>query len=282
MTIQDCLTATEDQLFEHARSLQGTQVERKGHYIYIDNRHPLCLVAHVDTVRIKSISLEEKNGIIRNKHKAALGADDRAGVFALFQLAHLGCNLLFTAGEEVGGIGAQYAANDLDFNGVNLFIELDRKGANEYVFYSSSLPKQVKKYVESFGYREDWGSYSDIAEFEKIPGVNLSIGYYSQHTANEHLVLDEMQLNINRVQRMIENPIDKLYKPANQYKKSKRYSVMNDPWEADYKGWKNQNEPCDMCDKSTPVNDLIPYGVQYQICHECATYMCEVDKGGAL
>lgn len=212
LTIQEVLKASDGELLDIAATLPGA-IRHTDKYVYVDRGHPICLVAHVDTVRHKDkLELIEHNGVIRNKH-GVLGADDRAGVFALFQLADTGCNLLFTNYEESGGKGACLAASELALKGVNLLVELDRKGCNEYVFYSYSLPKQVEKYIESFGYIQNYGSYSDIAEFYRVPGVNLSIGYYNQHTSKESLHLDEMWLNIERCRRIIESPIEKRYKP---------------------------------------------------------------------
>ena len=207
MTIQECLTATDKELLKEAASIGGLKQLHKDHFVYIDRGHPICLVAHVDTVRRQGVELKQRNQIITNRH-GILGADDRAGVYALFALEHTGVNLLFTNYEETGGTGAVSAANRLGFEGVNLFIELDRRGCNEYVYYSYGLPNATKKYIESYGFIEEYGSYSDIAEFEMlgIPAVNLSIGYYNQHTSRERLHLDEMGLTIERVKAMIADP----------------------------------------------------------------------------
>lgn len=179
-------------------------------YLYYDNGSSICLVAHADTLTHNNIVIHEKNGILTNKH-GILGADDRAGCYAIYRLINENCNYLITLGEECGGIGAKYAARELPFTGVKLFIELDRRGCNEYVFYSYDLHPSVKKYIKSFGYIENYGSYSDIAEFDCAPGVNISIGYYNQHTQRESLHLDEMELTINRVKMMLANPIKKLF-----------------------------------------------------------------------
>lgn len=231
MTIQDCLMVSEKELLKEATGLKGTVTQHKDHFIYVDRGHPTCLVAHVDTVRGRDrIDLRQKHSVITNRH-GILGADDRAGVYALFALEHTGVNLLFTNYEESGGKGAVSAANRLEFTGVNLFIELDRRGCNEYVYYSWRLPKATKQYIESYGFIEDYGSYSDIAEFEQfgIPAVNLSIGYYNQHTTRESLHIDEMNLTIERVKAMISNP------PKRRHKASFRDDSYELPWDRDFK-----------------------------------------------
>lgn len=203
MTIQDALTMSEEQIYDYFRTPNSREVTN--HYMYIDNGHKICLVAHVDTCTRKEVVLMEKNGVIRNK-MGLLGADDRAGIYGLAKLRDTGCNLLITSQEETGGIGAKKAALDLEMTGVTLMIELDRKGCNDWVYYGYSVAPETKKYIESYGYIESHGSYSDISEFPHMPAVNLSIGYYDQHTHKECLHVDEMELNIARVRRMIANP----------------------------------------------------------------------------
>ena len=219
MNIKDILTATPQSLLKVAAFLKDSKTtiyEDSDMYIYVDRQAPITLVSHVDTVRGKDkLTLKEKHGIVWNS-SGVLGADDRAGVYAMFRLSNLNCNLLFTNYEECGGKGAKLASKALNQHmvdsGVKLLIELDRSGVSEYVYYSYHLPKQIKAYVESYGFNEEYGSYSDISEFDTIPAVNLSVGYYNQHTSGEYLVMDELELTIQRVKRMLQAPPTKLYK----------------------------------------------------------------------
>lgn len=194
-------------------------------YVIAQGESPIALVAHVDTVSwgTKAMTLSWNKNVLRNE-TGVLGADDRAGVFgimeALVKIKKQNLPLptiILTNYEESGGRGVKKLIEDkaLNIEGLHLMVELDRKGCNEYVYYTSSLPQQVKNYVESFGYVKKEGSYSDILDLAfayKIPAVNLSIGYYSQHTAAEVLHWDEMWLTINRVVSMVADPIPALYK----------------------------------------------------------------------
>jgi hypothetical protein len=124
-------------------------------------------------------------------------------------------SVLFTNGEETGGTGVRaFIKSGIKWTeGVRLMVELDRKGANEWVDYVS-VEKQVQTYVESFGYVSGHGSYSDIYDLSldsMIPGVNLSIGYYSQHTGAERLHVDEAVMCCERVMQMLASPLEKLY-----------------------------------------------------------------------
>lgn len=186
-------------------------------YIFAVGDNPLCLVAHIDTVSRKKISVLEHNGIMMNQHIDVLGADDRAGVYGLVHIILNSAekpSIIFTNYEERGGLGVAQlcrAIPEQKFQAeISMFLELDRQGCNEYVYYSDMLPSEVKEYVESFGFQKEMGIYSDIQDLTihtGIPSVNLSIGYYGQHSSWERLVVDEMYLTINRVLRMLKSPI---------------------------------------------------------------------------
>jgi putative aminopeptidase FrvX len=69
----------------------------------------------------------------------ALGADDRAGVFAIIKILQSGLrpHIIFTTDEETGGYGAKaLTSNACPFQDVRYFIELDRQGALDCVFYN--------------------------------------------------------------------------------------------------------------------------------------------------
>ena len=76
----------------------------------------VMLCAHMDTVPVADrIEVELEDGVYRNRHETILGADDKAGVAVLVELARrftaqgapAGCELVFTTGEEVGLRGAR-------------------------------------------------------------------------------------------------------------------------------------------------------------------------------
>jgi tripeptide aminopeptidase len=75
----------------------------------------VMLCAHMDTVPVADrIEVELEDGFYRNRHDTILGADDKAGVAVLLELARrltergspAPCELVFTVGEEVGLRGA--------------------------------------------------------------------------------------------------------------------------------------------------------------------------------
>jgi hypothetical protein len=197
----------------------------KAHYIYLKNpKSTLLLQAHVDTVRHKNTKLELKRfrNILFNGN-GILGADDRLGVWIALQVLNVAIeqklpipNIIFTNGEETGSTGMKTLCKQIvakQVNHIELAIALDRRGSTEYVTYND-LPKEVATYIETFGWIEHTGSYSDISVFTdtfSVPSVNISIGYYNQHTANEQIHLDEADLAIRRLVNVVKEPIDKLY-----------------------------------------------------------------------
>src|SRR3990172_2656873 len=171
----------------------------------------VTLVSHIDTVFDDKRRLPR---IFRDREKIVywspdgLGADDRAGVYSILKVYdsmpdEYKPNLLFCDGEEHGCWGALDAADEFEtfLKDTLFFIELDRRGGNDCVFYNNE-PKPFRYLISSYGFKEEWGTYSDISCLgEKLSkcAANLSIGYYGEHTTSEYLVVEEMERTIGRV-----------------------------------------------------------------------------------
>ena len=181
-------------------------------YIYAQGNIPIALVAHMDTV-FKSppdpdeIFYDKQKGVVWSC--AGLGADDRAGVFAILRIIQRGYlpTVIFTTDEEIGGGGASALVRDFPQAPCRLsyIIELDRRGINDCVFYQCDNDEFVK-YVESFGFEENWGTFTDISIIcpkWKIAGVNLSVGYEDEHDYIERLYVRHLYKTINRVIKML-------------------------------------------------------------------------------
>lgn len=224
MTILECIEMPTTKLKMLLQQVKGATNGVNYTYIPGSPSTPFVLVAHIDTVTRPKVNLKVTGNVVKNT-EGVLGADDRAGVYAALQVyakAKVKPHLLFTDLEEVGGVGAKEVCTSLPCpEGVKLLIELDRKGCNEWVSYEKQH-KKVKKYVEKFGFIEEYGSYSDIADIAPVwnkASVNLSVGYYHQHSTKEILHLDELELTIQRVLSMTEDPITKDYTPPeDQYR----------------------------------------------------------------
>lgn len=190
-------------------------VQRKGSmYLYGRGNIPVMLVAHVDTVHTKSpetILYDREKDIAWSP--AGIGGDDRAGVLGLLKIIEKGYkpHLLFTDGEESGGIGASEAAKALSHEvekfGIKFIIELDREGSHDACFYNC-YNTEFEDYIMDFGFKTAFGSFSDISIIcpkWDIAGVNLSSGYYNSHTTKEFIKMKELFTNVKKVTNIFDN-----------------------------------------------------------------------------
>lgn len=170
---------------------------------------PIALVAHMDTVfkmPPTEVFYDRKKNVMWSP--TGLGADDRAGVYAIVQIIKSGFrpHIIFTTDEEIGCVGAQSLAEiPCPFKELKYIIQLDRRNSNDCVFYDCDN-EDFKKYVESFGFVTAWGSFTDICEICSawwVAGVNLSIGYRDEHTTSEVLFVGQMLSTIDKVKKML-------------------------------------------------------------------------------
>lgn len=179
-------------------------------YICAKGDIPIALVAHMDTV-FKTPAYEVYYDPRRNVMWSpdGLGADDRAGVYAIVEIIRSGLrpHVIFTTDEEMGCIGAdELAKYQCPFEDLKYIIQLDRQGANDCVFYDCYNPAFID-YIESFGFVESWGTFSDISSLcpaWRICGVNLSVGYYGEHSFSEYLCVGQLFETIKKVKVMLQ------------------------------------------------------------------------------
>lgn len=183
----------------------------------------VCFVAHVDTVfdymaRLDTISDRVSDGSLyappKNIYPGGLGADDRVGCYVLYRLLTdikvRNFSVLITDKEEVGAIGAIDATNCLGkelFDNCIAFVEVDRKGVCEMVFYDD-YNHDFYSFMMSLGYSIRQGSFSDITiltDYYKIQSVNISCGYNNPHTTQEYIIKDEIIYCINSCKYIITN-----------------------------------------------------------------------------
>lgn len=251
-------------------------------YIVAIGDIPVALVAHMDTVfynQPSEIYYDQRKAIMWSPD--GLGADDRAGIFAILQIVMDGyCpSIILTTDEERGGLGAQKLAKKacpIEF--LRYMIQLDRKGSNDCVFYECANGDFIK-YVETFGFAEATGSFSDISFLMpawKICGVNLSIGYRDEHSVSETLNIHWMFKTIEKVKKMLDAAkTDKLNfefyevsnKLLNYYSTMRPYSTYDDTYDT--------GTPCECCGKYFFDFELFPTkskrkGKTVYYCPDCA------------
>lgn len=201
----------------------GYEIDDYGNlYIYIGEVGTVAFTCHLDNV---DYSTEQTNLVyiddkgfarVREDSKSTcLGADDATGIFIMMTMIANNVPGLycFFLDEEVGCLGSSYAAQHEAelFDGINLMVSFDRKGYNSIITHqmgentmsiecatelASRLNQFDTDYSEQYPFvLDDTGSYTDSNSFVGIiPNcTNISVGYFAQHTKNEHQDLNFMQ-----------------------------------------------------------------------------------------
>lgn len=245
-------------------------------YILCEGNIPIMLIAHMDTVfkePPKEIFYDQQQRVIWSPQ--GLGADDRAGVFAILKILQKGYrpHICFTTEEERGGIGASLLINRIPkapFD-IKYIIELDRQGLCDCVFYDCDNEK-FTEYVEKFGFITDWGTFTDISIIcpaWKIAGVNLSVGYRDEHSVQEILNTNGLFNTVNNVCKMLDDIQNAPYfeyienLDAQYYRWYGKYLGLY-PEEDDYKIYSsNIKYQCCKCHKDYPEEDVFLVKTKY-------------------
>lgn len=188
-------------------------LHNKADFLYAEGNAPYMLVAHLDTVHtnLPSIICYSKDGDYMMSPQG-IGGDDRCGVYIILELlAKLPFKpyVLFTMDEEIGGLGASAFVDYMishDIPELKYIIEYDRKGGEDCVFYRCDNLDFVD-FVEGFGFKEAYGTFTDISiiapEFG-VAAVNLSSGYYNPHTEHEYVSFNDMHRIIEQSLKMLQ------------------------------------------------------------------------------
>lgn len=240
-------------------------VQNRKKFIYCKGELPVLMVAHLDTVHKQTprdIFHDTEQNVMWSPQ--GIGGDDRCGIFSILTLLERGLrpHVLFTCDEEIGGIGASaFAESKIPLTDVKYLIELDRRGEKDMVFYDCGNEDFIK-YVEQFGFEEDYGSYSDIATISPVydlASVNLSIGYYNEHRTEEYIKVDHMMATIDKVEEMLKDSVNlkepfdfqetvwaysgswgktstttKTYTPTTKWWEAYGYATEDEFWEEEY------------------------------------------------
>ena len=280
------IQSDEQKLFKTADKLlkkQGYETVQ-GHdftYLYAEGSIPVLLIAHTDTVHKTApnkVFFDPKEQVMWSPD--GLGADDRAGVFAVLELAkQFDIGVLLCTGEESGGIGAHQFIADYPFNPkYKLLIELDRRGENDCVFYSNNN-FNFHKYIEGFGFKKAFGSFSDISVIApqwRANAVNLSVGYEEEHMDTEHLYLEKLRDTMNKVRQILISDIPEFeyreYTRVYNYSKKTsgfgRYGYYEDFYDYHF-------DYCDLCGKYVLSERLEETDSYDYLCQTCAKIYCE-------
>lgn len=148
---------------------------------------------------------KEKSGV-QIYEPCTLGADDKAGVYIMLEFikAKIPGVYIFHVGEERGGIGStQIVENTPDIvKGITKAIAFDRANYGDIIDTQRSIVCCSKDFVTGLAtqlndilklpalkFSGATGSFTDTANYIGLISecTNLSVGYFNQHTCNEHL-----------------------------------------------------------------------------------------------
>jgi len=226
-------------------------------FVYGKGEIPVLLVAHMDTVH-KEIPYQI---IYKDDYMFSpqgIGGDDRCGVWMILQIIEeLKCHVLFTEDEEIGCVGADMftvsSYPELLKGKLNYIIEFDRRNSNDCVFYDCDNPDFDNFIIKSSGnhFKTAWGSCSDIsyiAPVLKVAAVNLSCGYYQEHTLEHYINVKEMNINIEKAKQIIKTPCEEPFKYISVYNYRNTYNNYGygyydygyDDYDYDYYGYSKQ------------------------------------------
>lgn len=224
------MQATEQEVVDLFKTIPNAQVletyDKNKPAIFVPGSHKnrVLLVAHYDTVFSKPIKVKQSGTwLVSGQKDVGIGADDRAGVCALWMLRKLGHSLLIVPDEEVGCKGSGYVAEhyaDL-FKDHSFMIEFDRAGDSDLVYYDMETPEFQAYMEQAFpGYSFASGSYTDIVELcpaFDIAGVNISIGYYNQHSKAECINILQFIQTVYLALQLLRREEIPAFKPDEQY-----------------------------------------------------------------
>ncbi|MCX7351962.1 MAG: hypothetical protein NTW22_01585, partial [Proteobacteria bacterium] len=194
-----------------------------------------CVVSHTDTVHnMDSINVVEEQlknaqGEIKLSLKAynnygnptGIGGDDKCGVYACLELLKELPNLkaAFFVSEETGCHGSRKADKSF-FTNVGYAIQFDAPenwmvtercwGTTLFDRRTDFFKECNKVLTESFPDKLKYFShpYTDVYALKEsfdFSCINISIGYYDYHTANEYVVVEDVYNGIKVGKKMIES-----------------------------------------------------------------------------
>lgn len=178
--------------------------------------YPL-ICSHLDTINDQRKEKETPKIVIQGDYISlasdspcsCLGGDDRCGVFIALELikARLPYAFGFFYDEEVGGVGSSYMLQYLTDN-ITAFIGLDRRGADQAAIYGYDN-SELMSLFERRGYFKAKGSFTDASNLARIYSkgvacINLSVGYYNEHTPKETINITAMNRTLTILKDMVD------------------------------------------------------------------------------
>ena len=188
----------------------GLQKDKWENYYKIVGKSETMFTSHLDTADrqqsdvVLYSDIKGTDEILRSDGKTILGADCKSGVaIMLYMISHnIPGIYYFFIGEERGGIGSRDVSNNFEsvvhLKGVKRCVSFDRRNYNSVitsqfgeVCCSDTFGKALAGELNRSGLKmtlDPTGIFTDSASFmDIIPEcTNISVGYFEEHTRNEH------------------------------------------------------------------------------------------------
>jgi len=199
----------------------------KQRFLFIEGKceNKVVLIAHADTFFDEFYGYAQQDHFVEIQdncfvgktdvgERIALGADDRAGCAILWALRNSGHSILITDGEEQGRIGSNWLMDENSdiakiINNHQFMIQFDRRNGTDFKCYDVGSD-EFREFISSkTGYSEpDRRSYTDICTLcRNICGVNLSIGYYDEHSYQERINISEWLYTLKLMKEFLQDDL---------------------------------------------------------------------------
>lgn len=275
---------------------------------YGPSNYQVLFSAHMDTVATNPpVPQWRKNKTeIFTTSGSALGGDDKCGIAAFLAIIREmnretkfngTLKVIFSRQEEQGCVGASQAVdlNPKWFEDIDTCIVIDRRGGDDIVtgcWSEKFCSQEYGEFWEQMGKKLDptfkpWaveGSISDTMIFSEkgINGVNLSAGYYSPHTKDEYIKIDELKRTIRWVLVAMDEihnhkfPSFKYYSDdVSHWSSNKYYTSKSTTSCGTYftKKW----VVCDWCRMEWEDDEMVVTSQGEHVCPDCQDYFHMVD-----
>lgn len=187
--------------------------ENENYYLTIGENPTTMFACHLDTACNKQepVIHVQNQRYIRTNGKTILGADDKAGMTVLLYMIEKRVPGIyyFFVGEEVGCIGSEDLSRQWKqlqmFNNIKKVVSFDRRGTDSVITHqlygrccSNDFAVELSKRlnVEGLAFLPDsTGMITDSVKFvDMVPEcTNISVGYYKEHTTEEHQDIEFLQ-----------------------------------------------------------------------------------------
>lgn len=145
-----------------------------------------------------------------------VGHDDKAGIYFALQVAKtdLDCKIIFTKDEEVGCVGTSCLSRS-HFKNISFAVQLDRRGSSDVSQYtngvntvSKAFKENTKTTLKKYGMKYVNCVYTDVGAIKAVHKVdfcciNVSCGYYNEHSNKETLNIGEFTNSMNFAYEML-------------------------------------------------------------------------------